>query len=306
MQTKDAAAEIVSDECFHSISLKTRSRAESSRSGASLTGSAAAKARAKAEAAKARLAYAEEERDLKVEKAKLEASMELLNQRKETAAAIAEAEALEAASEVSDSLTNETHSSHRRTEPVPMVASQRTQQYVIDQLRERVSELQINDNGDTEMRPAPPPPLFKATAKPFVPQQNSSPPPILTPQQPSGGVKGDSHEPVSRGREEDCAPHIRSNGKHGTPIHQFTPGHYDERPSRHFVSPNHNKGSPHPSQHHQTHTNCNNESSHINDFVRYLARRELVSTGLLQFNDKPQTYRAWRRSFQTAIRGLNL
>lgn len=306
LQTKDAAAEIVSDECFHSISLKTRSRAESSRSGASLTGSAAAKARAKAEAAKARLAYAEEERDLKVEKAKLEASMELLNQRKETAAAIAEAEALEAASEVSDSLTNETHSSHRRTEPVPMVASQRTQQYVIDQLRERVSELQINDNGDTEMRPAPPPPLFKATAKPFVPQQNGSPPPILTPQQPSGGVKGDSHEPVSRGREEDCAPHIRSNGKHGTPIHQFTPGHYDERPSRHFVSPNHNKGSPHPLQHHQTHTNCNNESSHMNDFVRYLARRELVSTGLLQFNDKPQSYRAWRRSFQTAIRGLNL
>ena len=47
-------------------------------------------------------------------------------------------------------------------------------------------------------------------------------------------------------------------------------------------------------------------SSHINDFVRYLARREIVATGLLHFNDKPQNYRAWKRSFLTAVRGLNL
>nr|XP_054593164.1 uncharacterized protein LOC129160055 [Nothobranchius furzeri] len=50
----------------------------------------------------------------------------------------------------------------------------------------------------------------------------------------------------------------------------------------------------------------NNDSSNMSDFVRYLARRELVATGLLQFNDKPQNYRAWKRSFLSATQDLNL
>lgn len=36
----------------------------------------------------------------------------------------------------------------------------------------------------------------------------------------------------------------------------------------------------------------------LTDFVRYLVRRELVTTGLLQFSDQPESYRVWRRSFQ--------
>ena len=44
----------------------------------------------------------------------------------------------------------------------------------------------------------------------------------------------------------------------------------------------------------------------IGEFVRYFARREIVATGLLQFNDKPQNYRAWKRSFENAVRGLDL
>lgn len=31
-----------------------------------------------------------------------------------------------------------------------------------------------------------------------------------------------------------------------------------------------------------------------------------LATGLLQFNDKPQNYRAWKRSFQTATSGFDL
>ncbi len=47
-----------------------------------------------------------------------------------------------------------------------------------------------------------------------------------------------------------------------------------------------------------------NES--MTDFVRFFARRELVSTGLLQFDDRPESFRAWRASFLNAIRGLDL
>lgn len=49
-----------------------------------------------------------------------------------------------------------------------------------------------------------------------------------------------------------------------------------------------------------------NDNSSVNDFIRYFARREIVATGLVQFNDKPQNFRAWERSFNNAIRGLDL
>ncbi|XP_039863534.1 uncharacterized protein LOC120718871 [Simochromis diagramma] len=44
----------------------------------------------------------------------------------------------------------------------------------------------------------------------------------------------------------------------------------------------------------------------MSDLVRFMARRELVTTGLLHFNDRPECYRAWKASFMNAIRGLNL
>ena len=87
------------------------------------------------------------------------------------------------------------------------------------------------------------------------------------------------------------APHSGFNDEHSTPVHHFRPHSYNSHPS-----PCCRPVSPNPS----------NGGSHINDFVRYLACRELVATGLLQFNDKPQNYRAWKLSFQNATSGLNL
>ncbi|KAK7895294.1 hypothetical protein WMY93_020619 [Mugilogobius chulae] len=41
-------------------------------------------------------------------------------------------------------------------------------------------------------------------------------------------------------------------------------------------------------------------------FANYLIRKELVSTGLLQFDDKPENYWAWKASFVSATKDLNL
>ncbi|KAL6490088.1 hypothetical protein MHYP_G00004810 [Metynnis hypsauchen] len=113
-----------------STTWETRSQASCSslRSRAS-TGSAAAKARAKAEAAKARLAFIEQEADLKLQKAKLEASMEILSSKKEIAAAVAEAEALEAAADLGKTPPN----SQRNWEVSPLEAIKRTKEYVFNQ-----------------------------------------------------------------------------------------------------------------------------------------------------------------------------
>ncbi|XP_063766814.1 uncharacterized protein LOC134882797 [Eleginops maclovinus] len=45
------------------------------------------------------------------------------------------------------------------------------------------------------------------------------------------------------------------------------------------------------------------ETEHL---ARYLARRDLVSTSLYQFDDKPENYMAWQSSFDNATAGLGL
>ena len=258
-------------------SLKTRSRASCSsvRSSASSTEAAAAKARARAEAAKTRLAYAEEEVNLKLEKAKLEASLTMLTYKKETAAAIAEAEVLEAAVDVND----ERQSCGLIVDSGPLETAQRTEQYVTEQTKMQ-EEAQAHADNPSKSEPDPscnisPSPL-KPEAKPFFPEQSKTVSRSfhLNPQQPN--IYDDEPHRVRFGNDKGTSA-LYTRSQNDNPI-----------PPSHHTSIN------------------NDDTSNMNDFVRFLARRELVSTGLLQFNDKPQNYRAWKRSFLTVTCGLNL
>ena len=44
----------------------------------------------------------------------------------------------------------------------------------------------------------------------------------------------------------------------------------------------------------------------VNDFAKYLARRELVNTGLTEYDDRPESFRAWQSSFTNATKDLGL
>lgn len=48
------------------------------------------------------------------------------------------------------------------------------------------------------------------------------------------------------------------------------------------------------------------EPQQAQDLARYLMRRELVSSGLLKFDDRPEHYWSWRASFLTVTQDLNL
>ncbi|XP_056273067.1 uncharacterized protein LOC130195510 [Pseudoliparis swirei] len=276
-------------------SLKTQSRAtcSASHSRASSMGSAAAKARARAEAAKARMSYAEEEMNLKLGKAKLEASIEMLNYKKETAAAVAEAEVLEAAVDA-----NRERYFMLNLDTNPLEAAQRTEQYVIDQAESQNTEAQLFDDGVvTERGPSPnyetPAASIKSEANSFHPTQANIAshhthshkaafqPTRLTSQQPC--IYED--ENVNRKRN------VRFDNHNATPEQSLGPQNGKGHPARKSYA---------------TFSNTNNVNSNISDFVRYFARRELVATGLLHFNDRPQNYRAWKRSFQNATKGLDL
>ncbi len=44
----------------------------------------------------------------------------------------------------------------------------------------------------------------------------------------------------------------------------------------------------------------------MSEIARYLARRELVNSGLFKFDDRPENYWAWKSSFINAIQELHL
>lgn len=48
------------------------------------------------------------------------------------------------------------------------------------------------------------------------------------------------------------------------------------------------------------------ETLQAQDLARYLMRRELISSGLLKFDDRPEHYWSWKASFVTATQDLNL
>ncbi|KAK3545643.1 hypothetical protein QTP70_008781 [Hemibagrus guttatus] len=49
-----------------------------------------------------------------------------------------------------------------------------------------------------------------------------------------------------------------------------------------------------------------NNDTNVSEIARYLARRELVNSGLFKFDDRPENYWAWKSSFANAIEGLYL
>lgn len=58
----------------------------------------------------------------------------------------------------------------------------------------------------------------------------------------------------------------------------------------------------------QPHTvpRCYPEASGMLDFAKYLARRELINTSLVKFDDRPESFRAWKSAFLGATEGLGL
>lgn len=119
------------------------SRASSCHSSASI---AVFKARAKAEATQARAKYAKKEIELKVEQARLQATLEALQEEKEKDAALAEAQVLEEAF-----LETERSAASRVSVPVPIEDSRnRTADYVKTQSEIRSGTLPSSGEKETQ------------------------------------------------------------------------------------------------------------------------------------------------------------
>ncbi|XP_025763438.1 uncharacterized protein LOC112847035 [Oreochromis niloticus] len=98
---------------------------------------------------------------------------------------------------------------------------------------------------------------------------------------------------------QNAHPQLIDNGasfpqNNAQPLHMNFPQQEDER-YQHRVLPD---NQPHPNSFH------NNDSS--TDLVKFLAKSQLVSSGLTKFDDLPEHYKAWRETLINTIESLSL
>ncbi|XP_054867909.1 uncharacterized protein LOC129347292 [Amphiprion ocellaris] len=269
---------------------KSDKGSKTAKSSRSSTSSTAIQARAQAEAAKARASYADTEAKLKVEsaakeaelqlsKAKLDAELKALEYKREAAAAIAQAEALEAAEELesdkSDSIARENLEKDIKT---------RTQEYV-----EKQAHLQSQPNQATAASQftgpdsdgsfvtwhAPSPKDVHAQTSENNAQENAA--------FSDNDLKRCSHANNYDGQNGPQAKPKSTQYAHGFSLNAAAPSYVPR-----------GMGPP---------ISTTSDTEHL---ACYLARRNLISTSLYPFDDKPESYRAWQSSFVNTTEGVGL
>lgn len=240
----------------------------------SSTASAAARARARAEAARARALYGEREAKLKtesaekvLEKAKLDAKLEALTLEREAAAAIAQAEALEAAVEIEDGV----HLNRNVKSLSQRDIAKRTSDYVTGRIELDSTPCGGVGNNVSQFSPAHTGDALVTWAAPHI-----NKPPTNTV----------IHTVTSSDSRHGAIPAqvLRNSpwpdpGPHSQPTEPW---------AQHYI-PQHEPISAPTTQ------------AHMLDIAKFLARRELVTTGLTQFDDHPESFKTWQSSFSADV-----
>ncbi|GAA6111706.1 uncharacterized protein LOC125145101 [Tachysurus ichikawai] len=255
----------------------------SARSGKSSSSSAsAAHARARAEAAKVRASYASQEAKLKMEKATREAQSQLETVRLDTELEVLtlqrEADAAEVEAQVLEDAEFAEHAVERGGSVAEEAKIERTSEYV---------------NSQNNLHHYSPPPLLLplSVTPPFQSGSNSS---FVTL---SLAVKDTSHAQSIKHKPQ------KADGMHlpATNLSNLSEGVIKSEVGRTSpimnvpVKPYVPQYIPPSSTPHQ-----------VESLAQYLAKRDLVSSGLYLFDDKPENYRSWYSSFTSAAREVHL
>ncbi|XP_073668774.1 uncharacterized protein [Paramisgurnus dabryanus] len=325
------------------VTWSNRSTTSKQSKGSSVS-SAVALALAEAEEAKVKVKYAEKEMHIKMqsahldaEKARLEAKLFVLDVERKAAAAVAKAEALTAALSCDKESSHKSDIEHRSGSHDSI---RRTQEYVQEQAR-----LQANAQlGQSEMfedawPPPPPAELFQEnlTERPsyeiegldthkdyrcydtskVILEAESHPPGAHSNTSAGYALYPDGYystqppyvksSPATKEEHDPYLCNIRpSDETYHMPTYSHSIMQSSGRVPNAHSYPQVKSYAATPSQHVQFRASTPDVNQSVSDLVRFMARREIVSTSLLAFNDCPENYSAWKASFLTAIRDLNL
>ncbi|XP_055071017.2 uncharacterized protein [Misgurnus anguillicaudatus] len=279
MSVVDRASEAGSKRS-HSLRSSRKSQfSRSSRSSRMSASMAAATARAQAEAARTRVSFVKKENAIKLDKiklemshkldkAKMEADLEVLQHEKEQAAALAQAEVLEAAvAAMEDSISSASFSVSSHSKV------ERTKDYV-----EMQSGVELNKPKETDI-------------------QNSNCSNKLYPE--TSDPNCSAHSLIKMNSEQDAFTELPSQPLDLSFRDEVKQEIYNPHASC-FSQRTPIPGWSHSVPFHQP------ESSGMLDLAKYLARRELVNTSLVKFDDRPESFRAWKSAFVGATDGLGL
>ncbi len=277
--------------------------------GSSAVTTAAAMARAEAEAAKAvkEIAFAEKESEIKIQQAQLEASLETLRLQKRAAAIQAKAEALETAAE------QESRGNSSLIDLPIEDTTERTQAYLSEQADSAVdSQMPVldgpfYDNGGITVSEVQQP----QTTESYMQQEGQRGFYAIPHKSQPVNAECVQYTTISQSKDVQLPCPAQHESYFRSPrdgLHPQSapfPGREERSRERRVPIDYYQTRSATPLQAGQYQGNlyANNQMS---DVVKFIARRELVSTGLTQFNDHPETFRAWRVSFINATRDLNL
>nr|XP_054598158.1 uncharacterized protein LOC129163741 [Nothobranchius furzeri] len=267
----------------------------------------AARARAKAEAARAQALFAQKEAEMMKaqahieeeqqkavasaarKKAELQASLHTLRLESEAAAAIAEANVLEAAAEneveeLSQASQRNEFAEHKITELYPdsrlhEPTSKLICQIPIDNantaennIEEGKEKLQKGGNFDLPILQSS---NLNENAAPYYPDTHRSR---------RTGFFEQEHQHGLNPFKDSCSHKIQSCNRN-----QFNSNYQPPQRQTGTVA-----GPSEPT------------SSSTTDLTKYLIRREMISSGLLRFDDQPENYWAWKQSFHSSTEDLNL
>ncbi|XP_060745195.1 uncharacterized protein LOC132858752 [Tachysurus vachellii] len=276
-----------------------------SRGSSTVITAAAAMARAEAEAAKAEIAFAKKEGKLKIQQAQLQESLDTLRLEKKVAAIQAKAEALEAAAE------QESRENSSIIELPIEDIQERMQAYLAEQA-DRVVDIQMpvldgpfHDNGRTNVSES------QQTQTTVLQQEGQHSLYGTPPKSQFVNTEGARYPTIPQSTDIDFTRSAHHDTYFRLPQDMYHSSSsafqgneersgdrrvtFDYSPTQSVtplrVGPY--QGNPHA-------------DNQMSDVVKFLARRELVSTGLTQFNDRPETFRAWRASFINVTKQLDL
>lgn len=275
------------DETMATRSICSGSRSSRS-SGTSTSSSRAAKARAKAEAARVQFAYAQKEANLLKQqaemdyeqelkaadcakkKAELQADLQVLQSEKAAAAALVEAEVLEASAQ------DENGEQQRQVEHniISLSPMQRTIEYV---------------QKHAEMNHDQPPVPHTTKSKPVSPsnhQQNIDDDQGRSCSAEASEYSNLEFQDLPSPSHTEIQATTQSITQHTRAVRPK-----QEHKSREEFYPLQPQYSTHPD---------------TSDVTKYLMRREIVSSGLLKYDDRPENYWVWKTSFHSSTRDLNL
>lgn len=231
--------------------------------------SSAARARAKAEAARVRASYASKEAQLKVEKVKIDTELQVLELQREADAAVAEAEVLEEAEAIRDG-----HES-RRSES-DRIKRERTCEYV-------KSQMNVNKHNGSASATCDQSVETQGTFITWNPTENdvsdAEPAPVNTRPKLHNQHTSVTIQTTSSSPKCETKPKSKQTKNSLNPFSSpFVPLYNSPASASHQAEP----------------------------LAQYMARRDLITSGLYQYDDKPENFRAWLSSFTGATADVHL